>query len=393
MPHGADRQPVEPALTPATDSPALFIGSDIYRDSSYGRDHPLAIPRVSACIDLTRALGWLPDSQYVESPQATRAELERFHDPAYIRAVMAAEECQTVSAEVRTRHHIGINANPVFPEMFRRPATAVGAGQLAARLLRHGGVVYSPGGGQHHGRPDRASGFCYFNEPVLSIMALMEGGAERVFYLDIDAHHGDGVQDAFADDDRVFTLSIHEAGRWPLGRDDPPSAPGGIDDRAGGAARNLPVPRGFNDSELEYLTETVVLPLIQAWRPDALFVQGGCDALADDPQSRLDLSNSALWRVVAQVKDLAPRLLVVGGGGYNPWAVARAWAGIWGTLAGHDVPETLPEAAETFLRSLAWKHKRGRHPPEHWFTRLADPANPGPVRDEVRALARAALAD
>jgi len=373
--------------------PALFIGSEIYRDSSYGRDHPLGIPRVSACIDLARALNWLGDDAYVDSPQATRADLERFHDPAYIRALMAAEESQVVSPEIAERHHIGSNGNPVFPEMFRRPATAVGGGQLAARLLRQGGTVYSPGGGQHHGRPDRAAGFCYFNEPALSILALLDNGAERVFYLDLDAHHGDGVQDAFHDDDRVFTLSIHEDERWPMRRGEGAAASGGIDDRAGGAARNLPVPRGFNDSELEYLTETVVLPLIQAWRPDALFVQGGSDALADDPQSRLALSNTALWRVVAQVSDLAPRLMVVGGGGYNPWSVARCWTGIWGTLNGFDTPDALPSAAEIFLRSLRWNHKRGRTPPEHWFTTLADAPNPGPVRDDVRALARAALAD
>ena len=161
---------------------------------------------------------------------------------------------------------------------------------------------------------------------------LLETGTQRIFYIDLDAHHGDGVQDAFHDDDRVFTLSIHEGGRWPMDRRsaNPDTQPGGIMDRAGGAARNLPVPPGLNDDELEALIEGVALPLITSFEPEALFIQCGVDALSDDPQSRLELSNTALWRAVSTLKDLAPRLIVSGGGGYNPYSVARGWAGIWG---------------------------------------------------------------
>ena len=369
-----------------------FIGSEIYRRSTYGGRHPLAIPRVSTCIDLCRALGWLPDAAYIDSPRATPDELARFHDPAYVAAVLRAEAQQSLPEAEQVRFNLGRNGNPIYPAVFRRPATACGASILAGRsLAAASGVIYSPAGGTHHGRPDRASGFCYFNDPVLAILALLDGGLSRVFYLDVDAHHGDGVQDAFHDDPRVFTLSIHEDARWPMSGNGSAEGTGSIDDRAGGAARNLPVPEGFNDTEMDFLMETAVVPLIDAFAPQAVVLQCGADALAEDPLSRLALSNGALWRVARRVRAVAPRLLVLGGGGYNPWSVGRAWAGVWATLNGFEVPARLPPAAEAVLRGLTWRHSRGRNPPEAWFTTLADTPRPGPLRDAVRHLAARAL--
>ncbi|MGF1624510.1 MAG: acetoin utilization protein AcuC [Alphaproteobacteria bacterium] len=361
----------------------LFIGSEIYRQSSYGPRHPLAIPRVSSTIDLCRALGWLPDEAYLDSPLAEPGQLARFHDEDYIAAVIAAEAAQEASPEVQRRYNLGRIDNPIFPEMFRRPATASGAALLAARLLAEGGVVYSPAGGTHHGRPGRASGFCYFNDPVLAILGLLDQGVAPIYYVDVDAHHGDGVQDAFADDERVMTLSIHEHGRWPFS--------GALDDRAGGMARNLPVPRGFNDSELRFLVDTVVVPLGERLRPAAVVLQCGADGLEDDPMSKLSLSNRALWYAVAQVAGLAPRCLTLGGGGYNPWSVARCWAGVWAVLNHVPVPERLPGQAEAVLRALSWHRQAGRNPPAHWTTTLADLPRNGPIRDEIRHIAAASL--
>lgn len=374
-----------------TDSPnefparPLFLGSEIYRGSSYGAKHPLAIPRVSTAIDLSRAMGWLPDAVYRDSPLASPQELGRFHTPDYIAALHRAEADQRVDAETGERYNLGRMENPVFPEMFRRPAISTGAAVLAGRLLAEApaGIVYSPASGTHHARPGRASGFCYLNAPVLGILALLDSGIERVLYVDLDAHHGDGVEDAFADDDRVLTLSVHEDGRWPF--------TGKAEDRPGALAFNLPVPPAFNDTEMDYLLETVILPMGQAFRPQALVIQTGADALAEDPLSRLELSNGALWRAVRALMGLAPRLMVVGGGGYNPWSVGRCWAGIWAVLNGIDpaVPPT-PEA-EGVLRALSWSRAAGRNPPAHWFTTLADAPRPGPLRDEVRRVAAAAI--
>jgi acetoin utilization protein AcuC len=137
--------------------------------------------------------------------------------------------------------------------------------------------------------------------------------------------------------------------------------------------------------------ESAVLPLIGAFEPEAVVLQCGCDALADDPLSRLDLSNLALWRVVRQVMGLAPRLFVTGGGGYNPWSVARCWSGVWATLNRFEIPDPLPVEAERLLRELTWRHSKGRNPPEAWFTTMADRPRPGPVRPEVRGLAPSVL--
>ncbi len=367
--------------------PPLFIGSEIYRRSTYGGRHPLAIPRVSTCIDLCRALGWLPDNVYIDSPLATTEQLARFHDPAYIAAVRKAEREQRLTAAEQERFNLGRNGNPIYPEVFRRPATACGASILAGKLLAEPGAIHSPAGGTHHGRRDRASGFCYFNDPVLAILALLDGGLSRIAYLDIDAHHGDGVQAAFDEDSRVLTISIHENMRWPMTTTATNTSPGSVGDRGGGQARNLPVPAGFNDIELAFLMEAAVLPMIEDFAPQALVLQCGADGLEEDPLSKLALSNAALWRVVAQVRSLAPRFLVLGGGGYNPWSVGRAWAGVWATLNGFEVPERLPSSAEAILRALEWRHSKGRNPPETWFTTLADPPRNGPLRPAVRDVA------
>ncbi len=361
----------------------VYIGSEIYRNSSYGPKHPLAIPRVSTCTDLCRALGWLPDAAYVDAPQASAAALARFHDADYLDALQRAEATQSVSPADRARHRIGAEGNPVYPEMFRRPAVSAGGVMLAARLTRDGGVVHCPGGGTHHGRRDRASGFCFINDPVLGLYAWLDAGLDTILYLDIDAHHGDGVQDAFHDDPRVFTVSLHEAGRWPF--------TGAATDRAGGAARNLPVPPGFNDSEFEYVLAEAILPLVERLRPRAVMLQCGADALADDPLARLALSNNAHWSLVRAIRPLAPRLVVLGGGGYNPWSVGRCWAGVWATLNDLPIPDALPPAAEAVLRGLCFDRAIGRDPPARWFTRLRDPPRTGPVRDEIRRLAALTL--
>ena len=361
----------------------VYIGSEIYRRSTYGPKHPLAIPRVSTCTDLIRAMGWLPEEVFVTAPMATDAAITRFHHPDYVAALKRAEETQSVSEADRARFRIGADGNPVYREVFSRPATSAGGMMAAATLTRAGGVVHCPGGGTHHGRPDRASGFCYLNDPVLAILTWLDAGIDNVVYLDMDAHHGDGVQDAFAADPRVLTISIHEAGRWPF--------TGASEDRAGGEARNYPVPRGFNDSEMRWIMEQSVLPLIAARRPQAIMVQGGADALEDDPLARLSLSNNALWSVIAAVRPLAPRLVVTGGGGYNPYTTGRAWAGYWAVLNDLPIPAHTTPAAEAVLRALTYNRAAGRSPPEHWFTTLRDAPREGPVRDEVKRLAEAAL--
>lgn len=354
----------------------LFIGGEIYRHSTYGKWHPLRIPRVSTAMDLSRALGWLPDAQFLNSPRAKPAALTNWHTPDYIQALVAAERDGEVNAATRERHGLGTPSNPVFGEMFRRPATAAGGSILAGEILIDGGVVYNPAGGTHHGMPDRAAGFCYLNDPVLAILSLRHQGVGRIAYVDIDAHHGDGVEYAFADDPETLVISIHEEKRWPF--------TGAIEDRGVGQVWNLPVPRGFNDTEFEFVLNDLVLRLVSDWRPEAVVLQCGADAVEEDPLSRLSLSNNAHWSAVAALGPLSPRYLVTGGGGYNPWSVGRLWAGVWGTLLDVEIPDQLPIEAQEVLRDLEWSGRReGRQPPEHWFTTLRDKARNGPIRASV----------
>jgi acetoin utilization protein AcuC len=356
----------------------LFIGSEIYRGSSYGPAHPLRVARVSTVMDLGRALGWLPPGRYRQSPRAKPAALTLWHDPAYVAALEAAEALGHATPEMRARHHLGTLANPVFPEVFRRPATGAGGTMLAAELLAAapGGIVHVPGGGTHHGLPDRANGFCYLNDVVLAIRVMQRAGLRRIAYVDLDAHHCDGVELAFAGQPGVRMLSVHEEGRWPF--------TGGLEDSAQGSAFNLPVPKGYNDSEARAVLDALILPRVAEFAPEALVLQCGADSLAEDPLSRLRLSNRAYLEALSALVPLAPRVLVLGGGGYNPWSVGRLWTALWGRISGQDLPDRLPDAAQAVLAGLSW-HGGGRPPPDPaLLTTLLDAPREGPVRPEIR---------
>ncbi len=355
----------------------VFIGSEIYRGSSYGEWHPLHIPRVSTVMDLCRALGWFAPGQYRASPRAKPAALAAFHTPDYIAALQRAEDAQAVDDATRARHALGTTANPVFPEMFRRPATGAGGVMLAAELVRDGGIVHVPGGGTHHAMADRAGGFCYLNDPVLALLALRHLGLTRIAYVDIDAHHPDGVEAALGAAEDMLLISVHEEKRWPF--------TGGIDADGGGRSVNLPVPRGLNDTEMGHVREALILPLLDRFAPQAVVLQCGADAVEEDPLSRLALSNNAHIAVVKALMAAAPRLIVLGGGGYNPWSVGRLWTRVWGALNGRDLQGALPESAQAVLRALSWRRRvAGRNPPEMWLGTLADIPRPGPMRAAVR---------
>ena len=357
-------------------APVLF-GSEIYRGSSYGAWHPLRVPRVSTVMDLTAALGWRERSRFRLSPRARPAALTAWHTPDYVAALVRAEAEQSVDPATRTRHALGTSNNPVFPEMFRRPATGAGASILAGEMLARGGGVHNPGGGTHHGMPDRASGFCYLNDVVLGILSLRRAGVRRIAYLDIDAHHGDGVQHGFAADPDVLFVSTHEEDRWPR--------TGRIEEAGLGQIFNLPLPAGLNDTEFAHIRDGLIRPALDRFAPDALVIQCGADAVEEDPLSRLALSNRAHLDLLRAVIPSAPRVLLLGGGGYNPWSVGRLWTLGWGVLSGRELPDRLPPEAEAVLRRLTFPgDRRGRNPPETWFTTLIDPPRPGPLREEVR---------
>lgn len=363
---------------------ARFVTSPLFCAAGFGSHHPLSIPRHRALLGLLKALGWLSPDETVECPLPDVDVLARYHARAYVEVFRHAAETLKASREVRERYNLGSMECPLFEGVWDRARATVGGAIAAAELALTGTPAFHPGGGTHHGRKDRASGFCYFNDPVFAILTLLDAGLRRVLYVDLDAHHGDGVEDAFASDGRVMTISIHEQGKWP--------GTGRLHDRREGRARNMPVPRGLNDSELAVLMTDAVLPIGRAFEPDAVVVVCGTDSLAGDPLSGLALSNSALCDAVMSAIGLAPRAVVLGGGGYNPWTLARAWAGLWGLVSGRDVTVPLTTEAKAVLASLDCDLVDAEDREAEWFTTLWDAPREGPVRDEIRRIADASRA-
>jgi acetoin utilization protein AcuC len=209
------------------------------------------------------------------------------------------------------------------------------------------------------------------------MLSLRHQGVRRIAYVDIDAHHPDGVEAGFGGDPDCLMISIHEDRLWPRS--------GPIENDAGGNALNLPVPRGLNDSEMALIRDELILPRVALFQPDAIVLLCGADGLDEDPLSHMKLSNNAQLDVLRGLMGMAPRLLVLGGGGYNPWSVGRLWTQVWGVLNQLEAPETLSKAAELVLRELRFEgNRRGKNPPEHWFTTLRDEPREGAVRQDVR---------
>ena len=352
---------------------AILIGSEVYRKSQFGGKHPLSIPRVSAVLDLVRALGICDKEEYQTGPCAKPELLKSFHTADYIAVLKKTEVAQKISEKDAKTYNIGSLSNPVFPEMFKRPATSVGSSLLAADLVANGGRAYSLGGGLHHGMTGYANGFCFLNDLAFAINRLRDLGVQRIAYIDLDAHHCDGVAAAFPEDENLFVVSTHERKRWPF--------TGGLDENIPDRFLNVPLPSHCNDSEFMFVFEKLVLPLLDRFQPEALIIQGGADALVEDPMSRLCLSNQVIFKILSILLGSSQRVLLTGGGGYNPWTVARLWTGFWALISGRTIPEVLPNQATELLRSLSWQ--RQTKPKEIMLNSIYDVPMEGQLRDEV----------
>ena len=366
--------------------PAVFIGADRYRRHSYGANHPLSIPRVSLTFDLINAYGALLPQEYRIGRAASEAELCGFHTPDYVQALRCCEAQGGVSDAYRQRHNIGNLENPWFPGFFSTPALATGSSVQGAEEVLGGRNAFSPAGGMHHARPDRAQGFCYFNDAVLAVQRLRQAGL-RVLYVDIDAHHGDGVEEAFSGDPEVFTFSLHMDTRYAY-----PFRGGAVTDLGmppgAGTCLNLPLPRATNDSEYALVFETLWSAVLAVFRPGAVVLQAGTDVLQGDPLGKLHISTQQFLAVVARIVQDSPRLLVIGGGGYHPLLLARCWTGVWALLSGRVLPAAVPEAGQTLLRGAGWEDdddEDGERCDALIGSRL-DAGCPGPVRSDILAL-------
>jgi acetoin utilization protein AcuC len=270
------------------------------------------------------------------------------HTAEYIAAV------RRVAADpglVDLRHGLGTDDNWAFPGLHSASALIAGQSVAAAEALWRGEARHAVNfaGGLHHAMPDRASGFCVYNDPALAVARLLELGAERVAYVDVDVHHGDGVQQAFWNDPRVLTVSLHEHPATLFPETGWSTESGGPD--APGSAANLPLPAGTGDAGWLRAFHALVPELLAAFRPQVLVTQHGCDSHLLDPLAHLGLTLDAQRTSYAALHDFAHRFaggrwLATGGGGYElAQVVPRAWTHLLAEAAGSPVPPETPVPA------------------------------------------------
>jgi acetoin utilization protein AcuC len=320
-----------------------FLYTDKFSLFDYGSSHPLKPFRLKLTYDLIRACGLLAprDPRQVEPPVASIDDLLTFHTQEYINTLMASNSGKP--APGAEAYGLGEGDNPVFPGLFDWSCLIAGASLKAAELVDSGEVdiAFNISGGLHHAMADYASGFCYVNDPVLAIKFLVNRG-KRVAYIDIDAHHGDGVQAAFYDTDRVLTISLHETGEALF--------PGsGFEQETGaeagkGYSVNVPLPPETDDELFVHAFTEVVPPQVDAFRPDIIVSQLGVDTFRSDPLAHLNITTNGFCRVVTMIKTMAPKWIALGGGGYDLANVARAWTLAWAIMNDAEAPIEIPDS-------------------------------------------------
>jgi acetoin utilization protein AcuC len=363
--------------------PLTLVWDERLTGYDFGPGHPLAPVRVELTMALARELGVLARPDVTTLTPAVPAgpdELELVHDAAYIDAVRAAG----LDGLPNGRYGLGTADNPVFAGMHEASALVAGATLAAAQAVWRGETGHGANiaGGLHHAMRRSASGFCVYNDPAIAIKWMLAQGAQRIAYVDVDVHHGDGVQAAFYDDPRVLTISLHEHPATLFPGTGLASESGSGDGR--GFAVNLPLPAGTGDSGWLRAFDAVVPPLLRAFKPEVLVSQHGCDSHRLDPLANLELSVDAQRRTQLMLHDLAHevaggRWLVTGGGGYElVRVVPRTWTHLLAVASGDPVDPALP--VPSAWRTLATE-RTGEYAPE----RMTDgaPATYIPVSEGI----------
>lgn len=329
-----------------SDRVVLVYSPDLV-DYDHGPQHPLKPIRVLLTRELIAAYALLDGESVEEVPArvASDQELGLVHTERYVRAVRAAGDGERGDW---WRFGFGPGDNPIFPRMHDASARVAGASIVAAEAVLRGAAehAFNPAGGLHHAMPERASGFCVYDDPAIAIAWLLERGVERIAYVDVDVHHGDGPQAIFWNDPRVLTISLHESGRYLF------PGTGFTDERGGGEAEgtkvNVPLPPATSDRGWLHAFREVVPPLVRRWRPDVLVTQLGCDTHHSDPLAHLALSTRAYREAASLLHELAHdaaggRWVATGGGGYQ-WArvVPRAWTLYFAEMAERTVDDDVP---------------------------------------------------
>ncbi len=317
---------------------SVFYGPEI-QSYYFGPGHPFNQRRVELAVELMRACGLFEDNRLRPIEQATEEDALLFHTGKYIRFLRSVSKTG--------EGYLDLGDTPAFPGCLDAALWGVG-GTLRAldTVMSAEGIAFSVGGGFHHAHPGRASGFCILNDAAIALaVARQRYGVSRALYLDVDVHHGDGVFYGFRDQDWLLDVDFHESGRYIF------PGTGFVDELGEGTARglklNLVMEPFAGDDAAELGWCEVAEPAIRAFRPELLVVQCGADAHANDPLAHVEWSTGPYMRIARSVSDLARelcdgRLLLLGGGGYNPSNVCACWAAIALTVAGMSLPEETP---------------------------------------------------
>tara|TARA_B100001989_G_C24547389_1_gene471872 strand:+ start:2673 stop:3716 length:1044 start_codon:yes stop_codon:yes gene_type:complete len=338
-----------------------FLYNDIFRNSSFGKNHPVLPKRISNVYDFTKLINLRKKVDYVENKKANFKTLQLFHSFDYLEILKKTEKTQCISKDNARKYNLGTYSNPIFKQMFSRHATSTGALILAADLIKKKyKYVFSPGSGAHHAKQSMADGFCYLNDIAIAILVLKAKGYKKILYFDMDAHYGDGIIEYFKKNQEVCTISIHQENLWPK--------TGTYLYDSMHNTYNFPVSEGFNDSNFKKITDEIIFKIIKKFSPEVTLMQMGADCLKYDKMSKMELSNNSMSYIIKIMKSLSEKIIVMGGGGYNPWITIRAWTYNLATLAGETKSLKINKKAKDFLNNIKYKNI----PKHDWINYIKD---------------------
>ena len=336
--------------------PTALVYSSAFDAYSYGDDHPFKLHRYGLALELMEAYGLLklPNARRCDCSPVSDQQILTFHSPAYLARLKEFSASDQPRADFL--FGLGDAECPVFKGLYDYAALGAGATLEACRLVTEEGLgaVLSLAGGWHHAHRAKASGFCYLNDAVIAINWLLTQG-RRVAYLDLDAHHGDGVQEAFYDSDQVLTISLHESGIYFF--------PGtGFEDETGsdqgqGYTVNLPLLAHTDDPLYMRAFDEVVYPLLAAFNPDIIVAQIGADTFRTDPLTRLEITTHSYAYIMRKLQALKIPWVALGGGGYDLMNTARAWTIAWAAMNGVELPPRLPASFVTKIHDRGYPHR------------------------------------
>lgn len=338
-----------------TQRTALIYSPD-FSKFSYGKEHPFKVQRFRLAYELMEGFGLtsLPEARILDCVPAAEEDLLTFHSHNYLSKLREFSLSDVPRADFR--YGLGDIENPVFKGLYEWARLGAGGTIEAARLVTEEDydIAFNLAGGWHHAHRGRASGFSYLNDCVLAINKLLDKG-KRVAYLDIDAHHGDGVQEAFYDTDQVFTISIHESGEnfFPGTGSEKELGTG----KGRGYSVNVPLKEHTDDALFMKAFDEVAYPLIAAFDPDVLVTQLGADTFRTDPLTRLEITTHSYSYVIRKLKALKIPWVAVGGGGYENINVARAWTIAWSIMNGVELSPRLPASFIKLIDSLGYPNR------------------------------------